>query len=1108
MRWEKSCLLSGSRVVARRSKTGSICHEGSADYVFNALRPSDFALASAMRLHERNGMYFSAGVRGLLAVAMLTGIAARAAVIETPIDWTGLGADARWTNGANWQPNTAPANDGTALVRFGVSRRPEVLVNASQSIRGLTFDFSSYTGYGYYTLSGATGATLTIGASGLTLLNGEAPALMSTATSTTSYSYSHGSVVLDGTLGVVLAADQTWSGSYNTSLTAAGPISGAGKLTLSGSATFTLEGNNTYTGGTVLNSTNVQLGTNTALGTGEVTVTGHSGIFGFGGDRTFANAVTLLGGYLDIFSFDGVMKFTGPVTMAGNTTIGSYGDQLYFNGNIGESGTGRILTFDGSGVTVLSGTNSYTGGTIVYGGALIFRQAASVPAAGLLTSGFGAYMGIGFATGTQAGFLDKFDKAATYGAIGFDTDPAATSVTTFTEPINLTGFNSYVTLGSATQATLTGAITPAGMSYQFGGGGGTLTVQSKLTGANSLTADSYYGQALTLNVVKAAEANDYTGSTIANNSAIVFGPGALSTNSADGSFYLGTGGYIGSQDASAAVFIPKFSAANTTGVIGFDSPSNDSPRTITGIDLQRFTGNGETLPTIAIGTSSAAIISGNITLAAAQPDLYFTGYKGGQLTVASILTGGGAVHIGNVYGDYPDFDANRTRISTVFLNAANTHTGGTALHSGRLVLGNTSALGTGSLTIRSNYHEMLPRLETSLTGNPVFTNRVVIEDQFEVGGVNAFTLAGNLTDGVERSGTLWKYGNFNLTLTGDNRNYSGGFFIGAGTLTFVGSNAAGSGKGWLNFGDLGGTAAFVGDGTTTSTTPAIAGLESYTNAARVDVGTGVTLAINQPFDSIYSGVIQGQGGIAKAGAAQLRLESANTFTGGTSITAGTLSYAKTGALGTGAVTLNGSTAQLAVEPGTTLANSLTFGPSGGTLTGGGILGSNVALTANSGIAPGHSVGQLTFNSGLTWNGGAFYNVEVQDASAAPGIGYDTISVNGTLVFNASLTSPFTINLSSLTSTGASGNLSNFVATNSYAWQIVSTTGGIINFNPAAVLLNTSGFTNSLGIGSFDLSVAGTNLMLNFTPVPEPSTWALLIAGFGVVAFTTLRRRRS
>jgi hypothetical protein len=65
-----------------------------------------------------------------------------------------------------------------------------------------------------------------------------------------------------------------------------------------------------------------------------------------------------------------------------------------------------------------------------------------------------------------------------------------------------------------------------------------------------------------------------------------------------------------------------------------------------------------------------------------------------------------------------------------------------------------------------------------------------------------------------------------------------------------------------------------------------------------------------------------------------------------------------------------------------------------------------------------------------------------------------------------------------------------------------TTFNANQFNPI-----TSGFTNPLGVGSFNLSHTGNNLYLNFTPVPEPPTWALMGAGVITLAVAGLRRRR-
>ena len=97
-------------------------------------------------------------------------------------------------------------------------------------------------------------------------------------------------------------------------------------------------------------------------------------------------------------------------------------------------------------------------------------------------------------------------------------------------------------------------------------------------------------------------------------------------------------------------------------------------------------------------------------------------------------------------------------------------------------------------------------------------------------------------------------------------------------------------------------------------------------------------------------------------------------------------------------------------------------------------------------------------------------------------------------------------------TGASALASNFDPSQPYSWMIVSSFN-TTNFDPTKFAIDATQFTNSLaynvqGNGSFRLSlggVTGQSLMLSFAPVPEPSTWVLLVAGLGVVS-ANLRRR--
>ena len=87
---------------------------------------------------------------------------------------------------------------------------------------------------------------------------------------------------------------------------------------------------------------------------------------------------------------------------------------------------------------------------------------------------------------------------------------------------------------------------------------------------------------------------------------------------------------------------------------------------------------------------------------------------------------------------------------------------------------------------------------------------------------------------------------------------------------------------------------------------------------------------------------------------------------------------------------------------------------------------------------------------------------------------------------------------------------NFNSGNGYSWMFGSTSSAISGFLAGGAQFNilTAGFMNPTGAGTFSISEVGLDqLFLNFTPVPEPSTWALM--GIGVLSLTVLAflRRR-
>jgi autotransporter-associated beta strand protein len=194
------------------------------------------------------------------------------------------------------------------------------------------------------------------------------------------------------------------------------------------------------------------------------------------------------------------------------------------------------------------------------------------------------------------------------------------------------------------------------------------------------------------------------------------------------------------------------------------------------------------------------------------------------------------------------------------------------------------------------------------------------------------------------------------------------------------------------------------------------------------------------------------------------LAAASTYTGATSITAGTLSL-------TGDISASAATAETA-----------------GTLAGSGTVGS-LAVNVGGTVSPGVGVGTLTTTQGVTWASGGSLNWQVADATGGAGTGWDLLTVGGALAISSTSAEPFAVNLWSLSSASpvTEGDAANFDASQSYAWTIASTTGGITGFAAdrfvvrTAAANGTSGFSNAVGTGSFAVAQAGNDLQLVYSP---------------------------
>jgi autotransporter-associated beta strand protein len=265
-------------------------------------------------------------------------------------------------------------------------------------------------------------------------------------------------------------------------------------------------------------------------------------------------------------------------------------------------------------------------------------------------------------------------------------------------------------------------------------------------------------------------------------------------------------------------------------------------------------------------------------------------------------------------------------------------------------------------------------------------------------------------------------------------------------------------------------------------------------------GTG-TLTIDRP--------VTGTGfGITKNGTGTLILSAANTYTGATAVTGGTLAIASTGNINSSSgVTINGG--ELNYNGSSPLTSALTL--TAGTISGSGTVNSALTIGPGTTLSPGNSPGIQVFGANQTWATGGNFNWQVLDAAGSAGTGFDQIQITGTL----NVQSGFNLNLWSLASIGpdVSGNATGFNSSSNYTWTIATTTGGVLNSgNLTSAVINvgafngTDGFTNGLGVGSFNLSADANNVYLNFVAVPEPSTCALL--GGAVLGIVAYQRRRT
>jgi autotransporter-associated beta strand protein len=246
---------------------------------------------------------------------------------------------------------------------------------------------------------------------------------------------------------------------------------------------------------------------------------------------------------------------------------------------------------------------------------------------------------------------------------------------------------------------------------------------------------------------------------------------------------------------------------------------------------------------------------------------------------------------------------------------------------------------------------------------------------------------------------------------------------------------------------------------------------THTATFNLDKNVGFDIAnaannfiVNQPLN-------QGTGGLTKAGAGTLTLGGPNTYTGTTTVDAGTL-------------VVNGTIS------GSTTVNS------GGTLAGSnGTLG-NVTVESSGTFSPGSNenpIGSLTVNGGLELKASSNFNVQFD----TDGGFVDAITVNG----NLTIVTGAVFNVNDIGSAPDGFlNFQNDIITYSGTWN-----GGTFLGMSDDSIFTSEGVAYLISYNDNDINGLGLHAV-TLTIVPEPGAAVTLLGGLGLLL--GMRRRRS
>lgn len=770
-----------------------------------------------------------------------------------------------------------------------------------------------------------------------------------------------------------------------------------------------------------------------------------------GGSLTITGAAGIVNSGNATFTINSAVILGGT-----NTYTFNAGSTITLGGAISQTGTAGINK-TGTSILNLNAANSYSGGTTVSAGRLIVGPSGtlgsnvntnniSVSAGGSL--GLSAASNVG---SNQTISINSSSSALGGVGVGYSGTLPALDTSGTTTFGGVFGINYTGTAGVTSLATLSSSLNTGGASGQwFLGSQGT----GNFNGSSLAAAgDNIYRLGGGGGTLTFSQTNVITGANAVRIGANLTGAG--------GTVVFGAAqNYTGDTTINGSSTLRLGHAGalgdgttNTSGVTvnntGIFDFGGISPTANVTLNLNS-TANGFDVGSLANSVATAVTFGGAVNLQAATVRVGSAGSNGGNITLTGTITGNGR----NFIKDSPNVmtlsNSGSVSLGTlqVFRGTLLLNSGTSVNPSGNTTLGGGASVGT-SLTLNGG----------SLTVGSAQTAT------FGAGSGSASSTL-TLTNGTLTVPKLTK-GSQNYSI-----NFNGGTLkANAASTTFLASGIGGTAK-------VQAGGAFIDDG-----------------------GFAITVGQDLVHDSALGTTLDG--GLSKSGGGTLTLSGASTYTGPTLISQGTLALSGSGSIASSsAIRINASsTFDVSGVTGTFTVGSSQMLSGSGSVVG--------ALNIAGTLSPGNSPGNMTTGS-QTWLDDADYNWQIADAAGVAGVGYDTMTIAGSLDLTNLGPLGFHINLWSLSSTlpDVNGSALNFSDASSYTWVLASTSGGISGFDAGDFLIHTAANNGSAGFanaftGNFGVSVSGNDLVLTYTAVPEPR--AALLGCFAMLAM--LRRRR-